>query len=269
MGPETNAKLDEAAQGRRSAPAMVEGQVQDRADQPEGAGADVRRACGRRSRRCRRGWSTWPNVRSEQLRESGANAVQAMARAQGAMEATTDAVKLEGELDAGSYGGVLQARGLVGVRGAGFSYDGFYYVKQVTHKIALGQLHAAASSSRARASARPPRWCRYERVLRQVPRQGREQRRPAAAGPRPGQRPRRARRRPAELGDAVRAVRRVAGRASSRSRRSARTSGSSSRPGDPDYPIWSGCFWGTGEVPGVARRWPRRRCSRPTRSRSS
>ena len=42
---------------------------------------------------------------------SGANTVQAMAQAQGAMEATTDAVKLEGELDAGSYGGVLQARG--------------------------------------------------------------------------------------------------------------------------------------------------------------
>jgi hypothetical protein len=53
------------------------------------------------------------------------------------MEATTDAVKLEGELDAGSYGGVLQARGLVGVRGAGFSYDGLYYVRRVTHKIAL------------------------------------------------------------------------------------------------------------------------------------
>ena len=24
--------------------------------------------------------------------------------------------------------------------------------------------------------------------------------------------------------------------------------------GDPDYPIWAGCFWGTGEVPALARR---------------
>ena len=24
--------------------------------------------------------------------------------------------------------------------------------------------------------------------------------------------------------------------------------------GDPDYPIWSGCFWGTGEVPALAGR---------------
>jgi hypothetical protein len=62
-----------------------------------------------------------------------------MAQAQGASESTMDAVKLEGELDAGSYGGVLHARGLVGVRGAGFSYDGFYYVKKVTHKISLGR----------------------------------------------------------------------------------------------------------------------------------
>ena len=47
-------------------------------------------------------------------------------------------MKVEGELDAGRYGGVLRARGLVGVRGAGYLYDGLYYVKQVTHKVALG-----------------------------------------------------------------------------------------------------------------------------------
>lgn len=26
--------------------------------------------------------------------------------------------------------------------------------------------------------------------------------------------------------------------------------------GDPDYPIWSGCFWGTGEVPALALATP-------------
>ena len=30
---------------------------------------------------------------------------------------------------------MLQPRGLVGVRGAGFSYDGLWYVKRVTHNI--------------------------------------------------------------------------------------------------------------------------------------
>ena len=127
------------------------------------------------------------NVRTrEAARERRRTPSQAMAQAQGAMEATTDAVKLEGELDAGSYGGVLQARGLVGVRGAGFSYDGFYYVKQRHPQDRARPLHAERSSWRARGSARRPRWCRYERVLRQVPRQGREQRRPAPAGPRAG-----------------------------------------------------------------------------------
>jgi hypothetical protein len=50
-----------------------------------------------------------------------------------------DAVTGEGELDAVRYGGVLRARRLVGVRGAGLSYDGFYYVRGVTHQISRGQ----------------------------------------------------------------------------------------------------------------------------------
>ena len=49
-----------------------------------------------------------------------------------------DAVTGEGELDAVRYGSVLRARRLVGVRGAGLSYDGFYYVRGVTHQIARG-----------------------------------------------------------------------------------------------------------------------------------
>ena len=74
---------------------------------------------------------------------------------------------------------------------------------------------------------------------------------PHAAGPRPGQRARRARRRTPELGDAVRPVRRDRGRASSPSRRSGANVWVEFEGGDPDYPIWSGCFWGTGEVPAM------------------
>jgi hypothetical protein len=43
-----------------------------------------------------------------------------------------------GEVDGVRYGSVLRARRLVGVRGAGTSYDGFYWVKRVTHRVHPG-----------------------------------------------------------------------------------------------------------------------------------
>jgi hypothetical protein len=46
-----------------------------------------------------------------------------------------DAVTGAGELDVLRYGHVLQARRLVGVRGAGPAYDGTYYVTSVTHHV--------------------------------------------------------------------------------------------------------------------------------------
>jgi hypothetical protein len=50
-----------------------------------------------------------------------------------------EAVSCEGSLDVTRYGQVLNARGLVGVRGAGPAFDGLYYVKRVTHKIKRGE----------------------------------------------------------------------------------------------------------------------------------
>lgn len=50
-----------------------------------------------------------------------------------------EAVTCEGSLDVTRYGGLLSARGLVGVRGAGPAFDGLYYVKNVTHKIKRGE----------------------------------------------------------------------------------------------------------------------------------
>lgn len=50
-----------------------------------------------------------------------------------------EAVSCEGSLDVTRYGGVLNARQLVGVRGAGPAFDGLYYVKSVTHKIKRGE----------------------------------------------------------------------------------------------------------------------------------
>lgn len=77
-----------------------------------------------------------PNVRRQQFRRSGLNTIQAYAQAQGQTDASMDeVVTAQGNLDALKYGDTLQPRGLVGVRGAGYSYDGTYYVKSVTHNI--------------------------------------------------------------------------------------------------------------------------------------
>jgi hypothetical protein len=51
----------------------------------------------------------------------------------------SEAVTCEGSLDVTRYGGILNARQLVGVRGAGPAFDGLYYVKSVTHKIKRGE----------------------------------------------------------------------------------------------------------------------------------
>jgi len=50
-----------------------------------------------------------------------------------------DAVTANGSLDTLLYGNILQARGLVGVRGAGTPFDGLYYVTSVTHNIKRGE----------------------------------------------------------------------------------------------------------------------------------
>ncbi|MEP7270530.1 MAG: hypothetical protein ABI882_03460, partial [Acidobacteriota bacterium] len=53
--------------------------------------------------------------------------------------ATADGVTGKGTLDVLRYGQPLQARKLVGVRGAGPAFDGLHYVRQVTHKIKRGE----------------------------------------------------------------------------------------------------------------------------------
>lgn len=52
---------------------------------------------------------------------------------------SADAVSASGSLDVSRYGRVLQARKLVGVRGAGLAYNGLYYVKKVTSTIKRGE----------------------------------------------------------------------------------------------------------------------------------
>lgn len=51
----------------------------------------------------------------------------------------SEVVTATGSLDVLRYGGVLRPRGLVGVRGAGLTFDGLYYVRKVNHKIKRGE----------------------------------------------------------------------------------------------------------------------------------
>jgi hypothetical protein len=52
---------------------------------------------------------------------------------------SSQAISGNGSLDVMRYGQILQARMLVGVRGAGIAYDGMYYVESVTHNIKHGE----------------------------------------------------------------------------------------------------------------------------------
>jgi hypothetical protein len=66
------------------------------------------------------------------------NPMQAISRGLNEAKKSQDAVTATGTLDVLRYGRVLQARKLVGVRGAGMAYDGLYYVSRVTSTLKRG-----------------------------------------------------------------------------------------------------------------------------------
>jgi hypothetical protein len=79
------------------------------------------------------------HMRTTRFRGSGLNVLQATSRAQSETDRSTDRVlTASGEVDAVRYSSVLQPRSLVGLRGAGYLHDGFYYVKSVTHRLDRG-----------------------------------------------------------------------------------------------------------------------------------
>jgi hypothetical protein len=61
---------------------------------------------------------------------------------------SADAVTGNGTLDVSRYGRVLRSRMLVGVRGAGITYDGLYYVNTVTHTLKHGEYKQSFTLSR-------------------------------------------------------------------------------------------------------------------------
>jgi hypothetical protein len=77
-----------------------------------------------------------PARRKTLARETaGAGPARAALEVLAAATHAPDAVTAEGELDAARYGRVLRPRRLVGVRGVGFTYNGLYYVRRVSHSI--------------------------------------------------------------------------------------------------------------------------------------
>jgi len=64
------------------------------------------------------------------------------------LKGAANAITVSGSLDVLRYGHVLRSKLLVGVRGAGLTYDGLYYVDSVTHNIQRGQYKQSFQLSR-------------------------------------------------------------------------------------------------------------------------
>jgi len=78
-------------------------------------------------------------TRVQDFREVGLSVAQAFAQAQRMTDESQDRVlKVSGDIDASVYGSILMPWALVGMRGAGYNYDGFYYVQSVKHTMEPG-----------------------------------------------------------------------------------------------------------------------------------
>ncbi|MGG6266453.1 phage late control D family protein [Leptolyngbya sp. AN10] len=83
--------------------------------------------------------TTQSHIRTTQFRQSARLATQASAYAQAKVDQSIDRViTATGEVDTLTYGDLLQAGGTVDLRGVGYTYDGRYYVNEVTHEIRQG-----------------------------------------------------------------------------------------------------------------------------------
>jgi hypothetical protein len=95
--------------------------------------------------------------RTVELRDTAnENPARAATAAVATVTRAPEPIEGSGELDAARYGSVLRARRLVGVRGAGTTYDGFYWVKRVTHTIRPGSYSQAFNLGREGTGALLP-----------------------------------------------------------------------------------------------------------------
>lgn len=88
-------------------------------------------------------------LRLSPLRDTARESVPA-ALGRGVAEAarSADAVNATGSLNVLRYGRLLRARGLVGVRGVGLAFDGFYFVKTVTTTLKRGEIKQSFTLTR-------------------------------------------------------------------------------------------------------------------------
>lgn len=90
-----------------------------------------------------------PVHRTRRLRATAnEDAAGAATAAVAAVSTTPEPLGASGEVDGVRYGHVLRARGVVGVRGAGLTHDGFYYVRRVTHRLREGSWTQSFSLTR-------------------------------------------------------------------------------------------------------------------------
>ncbi|MEM6468164.1 MAG: hypothetical protein AAF802_01250 [Planctomycetota bacterium] len=81
-----------------------------------------------------------PPSRVELMRDTAKlSPIQAALKGIAKASKSADAVTGTGTLDVIRYGRLIEARKLIGVRGAGQAFDGLYYVKSVTHQIRQGE----------------------------------------------------------------------------------------------------------------------------------
>jgi hypothetical protein len=112
----------------------VKGQVQDRkSNQIQPVSSESSR---RASLAAEPALTTQTRTRTVQFRQTARLQNQADAYTQAMVDRATDGViTARGELDSRTYGDLLQHGGTVDLRGAGHTYDGRYYVNEVTHTI--------------------------------------------------------------------------------------------------------------------------------------
>jgi hypothetical protein len=101
--------------------------------------------------------SATPTSRSIVLRDTAnAGPAETLLASVAAATAAPEPIGGQGVLDTARYGSVLRARHVVGVRGAGRSYDGFYYVRGVTHTMEPGSYTQSFRLSREGTGALLP-----------------------------------------------------------------------------------------------------------------
>lgn len=98
-----------------------------------------------------------PALRTTLPRDTaGATTSQALTRGMSELATGANAVEASGQVDLTRYGTILKPRSLVGVRGAGFDYDGTWYVRSVDYHIERGRFTQSFGLAREGRGAFPP-----------------------------------------------------------------------------------------------------------------